>query len=542
MTTLLDGAAPDAKHEVAAVEILIPIGHVHPDPFQPRLDCDAELADSIKSQGVLQAISVEPAQTLDAVCEHCGNAFAELAARGHYMINDGERRWRGSIAAKQTHILAKVIAPTEEGDRLERQLTSNTGKPLTPFEEAIAFKRLMEVKEWSQVELAKHLGRPRATIGDRLRLVDLHPGWIALIVAGKLQVSHAPAIHKYASMPAKYQEHVIERLSSKQLACGLGFDFGRGEPIRIDTFESRLQAAATPFIRPVSDLPGYKGATIELRDYNGARPYAIDPDVWKPIRAAQLKRAKEKRGPASNTDQRGPTRSQQYIDIENLAKAGVPVRETREHSPTAAKGEVQIFGGQGWAGGIDPTALLVSLDRSAIAIRKSTDKHSSGAIVVTTDVAAVEKARLAYLDALRAGARAACAKLAAKLRDDVVSANQVRGPGCVRFTGKLGDNDMAVLALGFALEAAVEVNQWGHIAVAINDNRVAERLLSLYAAAGSTRLDIPKMYEIRNKVAGNRQAVRFQLPEPTSKKQQKREARARGDQVGDPSRAAVATA
>jgi ParB-like chromosome segregation protein Spo0J len=37
----------------------IPIERIHPDPFQPRLEPDAELADSIRSQGMLQAISVE---------------------------------------------------------------------------------------------------------------------------------------------------------------------------------------------------------------------------------------------------------------------------------------------------------------------------------------------------------------------------------------------------------------------------------------------------------------------------------------------------
>src|SRR3954468_19975786 len=90
----------------------IPIDRIHPDPFQPRLEPDAELADSIRSQGVLQAISVElidATNSAERVCPDCGVLFATLHAEGgHFMIQDGERRYRGSVAGGRKTLLAKV--------------------------------------------------------------------------------------------------------------------------------------------------------------------------------------------------------------------------------------------------------------------------------------------------------------------------------------------------------------------------------------------------------------------------------------------------
>jgi hypothetical protein len=60
------------------------IANIHPDPVQPRLHPDAELADSIRSQGILQPFSVEPIQDVDAICPDCGETFASSS---HSAIN-----------------------------------------------------------------------------------------------------------------------------------------------------------------------------------------------------------------------------------------------------------------------------------------------------------------------------------------------------------------------------------------------------------------------------------------------------------------------
>lgn len=523
-----DEATIDAPAE-DAIYFLSP-ALIDPDPEQPRVHVDADLSASIAEQGVHQPITVRPHPT----------------DPDRYMVIDGARRLAGSIAAKAKEIPARLRFDLEDKlDRLIVQVSTASGKPLSPLEQAKAFRQMLDADPaLTHAKLADRLGIPKSTIGDRIRLLDIHPEWLKLIEDGRLQLSHAPAIHRFRTVPEKFQPLVVERMLSKGTGYGLGHDIAKGEPIRIDTFESKLADCYRVFLRPLADVKGYEGPVVEVKDsWHGPRKYAADPDAWKPIRNAQIKRAKEKRakegGNAGASDMRGPTRTLQRVDIDRLASAGIPVRETKEFSPSPAKGEVQIYATSGWAAGIDPTVLLASLDKSKLLIRKSTDKYSGSAIVVTTDAGAVEKARAAYIDTLKAAAKDACAKVRAKLTDDVVAANQVRGPGCVMFTGELHENAMTVLALAFDLDADVTVEAWGRAAVAIRDNAVAERVLSLFAAAASLKLDVPQMVSIKNTTVAKRQSIRFELPEPKSKKAQKREARARGVQVGDPSRAST---
>ena len=527
-------------HSVAAVELLIPIAHIHPDPFQPRIDCDAELADSIKSQGVLQAISVEPAQALDAVCDHCGNTFIELSALGHYMINDGERRWRGSIAAKQTHILAKVIAPTEEGDRLERQLTANTGKPLTPIEEALAFKRLMEVKGWSQVDLAKHLGRPRATIGDRLRLVDLDPAWLDLIGSGKLQVSHAAIIHKYSAVPTAYQTKAAAALMQDYRAKRF---LDAGGAIPVDEFKNLIYVAFRDYIKKLSDVPGYKGPVITIAGSSydrGESKYAADITLWRPIhRKRENARRKKMSGSTSSGRSAEPRRSQTDIDLDTLAKV-VPVVKSSSYYAEAQKGETQVFSQwTGWSADFDPAAFLAVVKPEALKIRAP---QGGSSIVVTTDANALEKARAGYLEGLKTRARAACQSVLAQLTDKALRENRISGPGVTQLTtGMKKQSDDAAIIIALAFWLPLEMTPAKHTmdtTFSLAHQPDAEHLLSALAAANALQLKLPTLRSIDN----TPRDVRFVLPTRVSKKQQKREARARGDQVGDPSRATAAAA
>ncbi len=549
---------------VAAIEVLIPIAHIHPDPFQPRIDCDAELAESIRTQGVLQAIAVEPAQALDAVCDHCGNTFIELAALGHFMINDGERRWRGSIAAKQTRILAKVIEPTEEGARLKRQLTANTGKPLTPFEEAIAFKRLMEVEEWSQVELAKQLGRPRATIGDRLRLVELDKVWLDLIQSGRLQISHAPIIHQYREVPAEYQAKAAEKI-----AKGEGWQMRRHKDehdvIPVSDFRLAIREAFRDYIVKLDEVRSYKGPILEIEEEqysfsSGNKlkkvKYAADIKLWRPIKNAAEKRAKErqKRERSSFTRHTYGTPMTKLRKRLAKEKIEIPVRATSEYYGEAGTGETVIFNDQGWQGELHPKVLLEALDSSKVAIVHG--KHDAGGgKIVTSDAAAVEKERKAYAEFAVEATRKSVAPLRAKLTDEVLTEYAVKGPGAAALLSTLdmqrGAPKVVALAIGMPIAGAVEAEDYYDEdepteVLADASRRNAERLLSALAAVRALELKVPDPWALTREIDAKLSAIEFRLPKATtaqsSKKAAKREARARGEQVGDPSRAAVATA
>jgi DNA-binding XRE family transcriptional regulator len=64
-----------------------------------------------------------------------------------------------------------------------RQVTANTGKPLTPVEQGMAYKSIIEEEGWTQAQLAKALGIPKSTVGDRIRLIELDPVWLDLMIA-----------------------------------------------------------------------------------------------------------------------------------------------------------------------------------------------------------------------------------------------------------------------------------------------------------------------------------------------------------------------
>jgi ParB/RepB/Spo0J family partition protein len=527
----------------------IPIERIHADPFQPRLHPDDELADSIKTQGILQAITIEPCQELDAICPDCGKTFIELAAAGDFMINDGERRFRGAIAAKQKTILAKIIPASTESARLLRQLTANTGKPLTPVEEAFSFQRLMQSQDWSQAELARQLGRPRSVVGDRIRLVELDQIWLDLIAEGKLQVSHAPIIHQYRSVPSEYQakaaKNIFEGDDNWQMRR-----YKNGDAIPVSEFRKVLNSAFRDFIIRLDQVRSYKGPVLEIEEeqyvYGAGEKlrkvkYAADIKLWRPIKREADKRAKKARESSS-----GGTFSRYSSPLSTAVKQ---VQSAGFACPTRkrTKEDIEIFGESNWASGIDPKTLLAKLDPTTLAIA---DGQYGSRELVTTDQVAVAAARAAYDKRVKEIAKKELAPLRAKLTNEVLAHHAVKGPGVQQLMDYLrpdhGEPKVVALALGLKIAGDLEDDGYyddepAPVLAEEADRDDAEKLLSALAAISDLKIKVPDNWSIDNKI---RQALGnpvFKVEKAStsakSKKQQKREARAAGKLVGDPSRA-----
>lgn len=155
--------------------IEIPLDQIIPNPEQPRTSFDAaelaELAASIQLHGVIQAISVE-------------------AAGDHYILEDGERRWRAAKLAGLTTIPATVV-PSRNGNgpqaRLERALVANLQRSdMNPIEEARSYAQLRDRFRLSHREIAVRVGKPEVRIALRLALLEGDPEIQALIAAGRL--------------------------------------------------------------------------------------------------------------------------------------------------------------------------------------------------------------------------------------------------------------------------------------------------------------------------------------------------------------------
>lgn len=185
----LFAAAPQIAAGTKEEIVHIALDEIEPDPANPRTDADDELAESIRQEGVLQAITVRP--------------HPDPKAGKRYMIVYGERRWRGSQKAKRTTIPAVIRDEPKEdrARRLVKQFQENFHKKLDPNQEAKLLAEVRSATGFSVEQLAKISGKPKSTISDRLALADAPPAFAELFVAGHLTAAAAPIVKKFAEVP-----------------------------------------------------------------------------------------------------------------------------------------------------------------------------------------------------------------------------------------------------------------------------------------------------------------------------------------------------
>ena len=203
---LLAGTEIDAKaDEGRGAEIFVPLDKLNANPSQPRKNFDegelAELADSIKQQGIIQPI------------------IAEDNGDGSYTIIAGERRTRAARIAGLTEIPV-ILRKYSEEKRMEISLIENIQRSnLNPIEEASAYRQLMEMGSLSQDELAARLGKNRATLANALRLLKLPWEMQDSIQKGEISPGHARAILSVPNPMAQeilFREIVRNKLSVRE--------------------------------------------------------------------------------------------------------------------------------------------------------------------------------------------------------------------------------------------------------------------------------------------------------------------------------------
>ena len=160
--------------------IRLPLDAIHPNPKQPRRRFEPEatsgLASSLKHQGVLQPVVVRP------------------RAAGGYELVAGERRWR---AAREAGLdtLPALVRDTDDRETLLLSLVENVAREdLSPVEEARAYATLVDEFELSLGEVAERVGRSKAGVSNRLRLLDLPEAVLWMLARGELTEGHARAV------------------------------------------------------------------------------------------------------------------------------------------------------------------------------------------------------------------------------------------------------------------------------------------------------------------------------------------------------------
>ena len=160
--------------------MLIPVGMIEPNPFQPRsaFDQDAmeELADSILTLGLIQPITVRK------------------KSHDRYQIISGERRFRASKMAGMNEIPA-YIRETDDQGMLEMAIVENIQREdLDPIEVALSYQRLIEECSLTQEQMATRVGKKRASVTNYLRLLRLPAKIQHDLKVGLLSVGHAKVL------------------------------------------------------------------------------------------------------------------------------------------------------------------------------------------------------------------------------------------------------------------------------------------------------------------------------------------------------------
>ncbi|MBQ8967352.1 ParB/RepB/Spo0J family partition protein [Ruminococcus sp.] len=257
------------QQESADSVTMVKITLLEPNKEQPRGKFDdeklAELADSIKENGVLQPILARP---LD---------------NGGYQIVAGERRWRASRLAGLSEVPV-YIKELDDRQTMQMALIENIQRQdLSPVEEALAYKNLMDSYDMTQQQLAQAVGKSRSAVANSLRLLELDENVRDMVDKGEISFGHAKVLsglekNRQAEFAKKVQQEGLsvrqledalkdaERLAEKQLETDRQAIRKRSvkkERPFLKEFEMAVNANSDVKVKAKSDSSG--GVRVELK-------------------------------------------------------------------------------------------------------------------------------------------------------------------------------------------------------------------------------------------------------------------------------------
>ncbi len=163
----------------------IPVELLQRGRYQPRVDMRQDtlenLADSIKSQGVVQPIVARPLQKQNGKVQR-------------YEIVAGERRWRAAQMAGLAEIPAIVRDVSDDAAIATALIENIQREDLNPLEEAAALERLIREFDLTHQEGAEAIGRSRASVSNLLRLLELSDKVRLMLESRQLEMGHARAL------------------------------------------------------------------------------------------------------------------------------------------------------------------------------------------------------------------------------------------------------------------------------------------------------------------------------------------------------------
>lgn len=237
----------------------VPVAQLQPGKYQPRSRMDqgalAELAASIRAQGLMQPILVRP------------------LVNGAYEIIAGERRWRAAQLAELQEVPVVVRQVADEAALAMALIENIQREDLNALEEALGIQRLIDEFGMTHESAAMALGRSRSAVSNLLRLLSLPEPVREMLHCGEIDMGHARAL---LSLPLLKQIEIAQQVVRKNLSVReterLVQQLLEGAPAReikpIDPDVARLQEEVAERIgAKVLIKPGKKGSGRITIDY-----------------------------------------------------------------------------------------------------------------------------------------------------------------------------------------------------------------------------------------------------------------------------------
>jgi ParB family chromosome partitioning protein len=217
LEALLGANAPEVSEgESRQLPTTLPLSEMVPGKYQPRTRMDEEalneLAESIRTQGLMQPILVRPLST------------------GGYEIIAGERRSKAARIAGLTEVPVLVRDVPDENAAVMALIENIQREDLNALEEAQGVQRLIDEFNMTHELAAKAIGRSRSATSNLLRLLQLAKPVQTLLLAGDLEMGHARALLAIdaAAQVTLAHQVVAKRMSvrdTEALVAKLGREF-----------------------------------------------------------------------------------------------------------------------------------------------------------------------------------------------------------------------------------------------------------------------------------------------------------------------------
>jgi ParB family transcriptional regulator, chromosome partitioning protein len=202
LDALLGGETSDASQSASPASL--PVAQLRAGRYQPRTRMNpeslAELAESIKAQGVVQPILVRPVDD------------------GQYEIIAGERRYRAAQMAGLTEVPVVVRDVPDESALVMALIENIQREDLNPLEEAQGVQRLIREFHFTHEQAAQAIGRSRSATSNMLRLLNLAAPVQEMLLGGDLDMGHARALLAVdgATQVQLGRQIIVKRLSVRE--------------------------------------------------------------------------------------------------------------------------------------------------------------------------------------------------------------------------------------------------------------------------------------------------------------------------------------